>query len=70
MEKIRSFLGVLVSLFVISIPGKVLAADVYVCNELIEYVECNANFYLAGNSLLETSQKFNINRRTLKKVFI
>lgn len=29
-----------------------------------------ANFYLAGHSLLETSQKFNINRRTLKKVFI
>lgn len=50
MEKIRSFLGVLVSLFVISIPGKVLAADVYACNELIEYVECNANFYLAGNT--------------------
>ena len=49
MEKIRRFLGVLASLFVLIFAGNALAAG-YDCPENRKYTSCNENYYMSGGT--------------------
>ncbi|MDE6250222.1 MAG: InlB B-repeat-containing protein, partial [Alphaproteobacteria bacterium] len=44
MKKIRRFLGIFVSLFIIAIAGNVHAAG-YTCDSIKQYTACNAGYY-------------------------
>lgn len=50
MEKKRSFLGFLASLFIVFFTANAFAAG-YTCNDLKKYTSCNANYYLNGTDV-------------------
>lgn len=50
MEKKRSFLGFLASLFIVFFTANAFAAG-YTCDKLKKYTSCNANYYLNGTDV-------------------
>ncbi|MDE6481718.1 MAG: InlB B-repeat-containing protein [Alphaproteobacteria bacterium] len=50
MEKKRSFLGFLASLFIVFFTANAFAAG-YTCNDLKKYTSCNAGYYLNGTGV-------------------
>lgn len=50
MEKKRSFLGFLASLFIVFFTANAFAAG-YTCDELKKYTSCNAGYYLNGTAV-------------------